>query len=65
MLSSMRVRMCALTSLEELNKFASAFAGTQLSLKLLQLLPLVKARHETRHCACNKRLLHPSLYHCE
>ncbi len=47
-------------------QFASALAGTQLSLKLLQLLPLVKARLETRHCACDKRLLHlPSLRHCE
>ncbi len=47
-------------------QFASAFAGTQLSLKLLQLLPLVKARLERRHCACDNILLHlPSLHHSE
>jgi hypothetical protein len=56
--------VCTLLS-GKIEQFASATAGTQLSLKLLQLLPLVKARLETRHCACDKRLLHlPSLHHC-
>jgi len=45
---------------------ASAIAGTQLSLKPLRLLPLVKASFlEPRHFACDERLLHlPSLHHC-
>lgn len=46
-------------------QYANAFAGTQLSLKLLQLLLLVKARIERRHCPRDRSLLHlPSLHHC-